>query len=1642
MKRKLIVVFMTIVMAVSLAFGMSIMTVGAADELTLGAVTLASGGNIEFECSQFTGGDNVELITPNQTTGATTQIYVTSGENKYYASHVRQIVNARKRFSLFFIVNGKSYNFDSATKGDLLTIEKGLTFASYPDLTVSEDINYIFTGSSWIKGKELPTEAEALVLGDVSLTNGSQIEIANTQFTAADEKELTINGKEYIVLTGADGETYTPSHVRQMGKTRKAFKLYFNNANANGKKYSFASSAKGDLLTVKKGLTITGNEDGAEYNIEVKADINYIYTGSAWISGTELPAEKTELTVSTLSLSSAQGKKDALLYLTTGSDNTADLGDANQSFCLNFVDLNFADGTKGDVWYARICKNEVRFFVHNKNGSGNMNTSGLTRGDKFVVKTGFAYSATATSEVKADKNYIYDGSAWIEGTELPADQELTIGDIDPFYVSGTQVEMGCEMFTGADEAADLTVENGTNIVITDVDGNTYTPSNIRQVPSRKHFKLYFNGKGYSFDSAKRGDKLVIGEGFAIRGNYSYVVSSDITFIYTGTTWIKAETLPAEKSELKVGSITAGVGVSGAYPKDALIYVNTDSTNAADNGMNDVAEIRRFVRYTFNGTPAVIGNVWFARLYKGEARFFVRQKTNGAANMAVSDIAKGDKFTVKKGFSIGNAEVKADVSYIFNGNVWVNAEDYIDYDKLTKNGIDTKEKELTLYKGDEFVLPELFYTYTTEVKVPETVDADDVTIENAPDMNTVNENGYRVTLKVGDFSVNITVKVLDTTELNVTNVGVDLNWNKIAVETDTANQKSDINAHTEYLRYFEYDRDGVKLTVSGYIIYGNKYEIDVKDTDGNWMVRDKVAYCKAGDKLTIKKGLPFLAGERLVETIAYVYNGNVWVNAEDYIDYDKLTKNGIDTKEKELTLYKGDEFVLPELFYTYTTEVKVPETVDADDVTIENAPDMNTVNENGYRVTLKVGDFSVNITVKVLDTTELNVTNVGVDLNWNKIAVETDTANQKSDINAHTEYLRYFEYDRDGVKLTVSGYIIYGNKYEIDVKDTDGNWMVRDKVAYCKVGDKFTVKKGLPFINGERLTETVTYVYNGTKFVKLVEPETFDVDATMSVFVNGVKQINVKDDAAVTAVYKYASSDVTVATVSETGVVKGIKVGTAKITVSYKDVSKEITVTVSEEPAKKGIEIVSDIEIFYVPVATATADNNFTSMGYTLLARYLYVDGSVGDVFDVEASQIGDINYTVAGLKDLTITIGEFTATVKVNVYEYKNVTSFTSLGVSGYDVNDDRNQPGTWNGHMIIGMNSISTSKGNMLSTESSEKMSEYIVYETAEGNKYYGKADKDNDIIDRIGVWQLGTNLLIMIKPEGSNANVGYGSEDHWKSDASYGYVPVYKAGDKITFLAGMPIYAWKGSLGENNYPAEGKGCLIVEGYVTEDIVYYCYEEDGVKSLWQIYKEYTDFTVNPSVTLTVGGTGSIGAVKTPIDATTGKFTYESSDPAVVTVTKDGNLAGLGIGTATVTVTLTGGKDADGNALDPIVKTVTVTVKKGIKSVSGEITVTKGATIDLADYEITVRYTDGTEENISLGANNVIVEDIDTTVTGTTEYGVRVTIDGETKRGTLTVTVKDAKKGCKGDVVSVSSILGLAFVTAGVIIVRKKSKKA
>ena len=227
MKRKMAMVLMTLVMAVSLVFGMTTIA-QASTELTLGDVKTAYTANaaIEIGCEQFTtGGDELDL-----TVNGKEYVTLTSNGATYTASHIRQIVS-RKSFRVYFLNSG--YNFGSAKKGDLFTVKKGLTISNY-DLTVSEDINYIFTGSAWIRGNELPQEAEAFVLGDVSSTKGAQIEIASTQLlTGGDEADLTVNAATNISMTAADGEVYTPSHIRQI-VSRKTFKLYFLNANGNG----------------------------------------------------------------------------------------------------------------------------------------------------------------------------------------------------------------------------------------------------------------------------------------------------------------------------------------------------------------------------------------------------------------------------------------------------------------------------------------------------------------------------------------------------------------------------------------------------------------------------------------------------------------------------------------------------------------------------------------------------------------------------------------------------------------------------------------------------------------------------------------------------------------------------------------------------------------------------------------------------------------------------------------------------------------------------------------------------------------------------------------------------------------------------------------------------------------------------------------------------------------------------------------------------------------------------------------------------------------------------------------------------------------------------------------------------------------
>jgi bacterial group 3 Ig-like protein len=150
----------------------------------------------------------------------------------------------------------------------------------------------------------------------------------------------------------------------------------------------------------------------------------------------------------------------------------------------------------------------------------------------------------------------------------------------------------------------------------------------------------------------------------------------------------------------------------------------------------------------------------------------------------------------------------------------------------------------------------------------------------------------------------------------------------------------------------------------------------------------------------------------------------------------------------------------------------------------------------------------------------------------------------------------------------------------------------------------------------------------------------------------------------------------------------------------------------------------------------------------------------------------------------------------------------------------------------------------------------------------------------------------------------------------------------------------------------------------------------------------------------------------------------------VLTVTGQGNVIGVKAGTAIVTVTLSGGKNEDGTAKADIVKTVTITVKRGISKIEGSFEIEAGAAFDASQYEVTVTFSDGTTEKIKLDDARVTMQEVDTSTVGETIYNVSVTIDGETRRGTITVNVVKGG-GCKSS--CGSSLTGGGIAIAGAV---------
>ena len=142
MKRKMAMVLMTLVMAVSLVFGMTTIAQASTEiawpeTFTSSAWSGATELRLPTNYGDFNGGDL------NPTAENLGKVRITRGETVYKASHVYGWEN-----KLTFYFNGSGYNGQAAQRGDILTVDAGFAVSKNGnEYNCTNGKNYIFTGA-------------------------------------------------------------------------------------------------------------------------------------------------------------------------------------------------------------------------------------------------------------------------------------------------------------------------------------------------------------------------------------------------------------------------------------------------------------------------------------------------------------------------------------------------------------------------------------------------------------------------------------------------------------------------------------------------------------------------------------------------------------------------------------------------------------------------------------------------------------------------------------------------------------------------------------------------------------------------------------------------------------------------------------------------------------------------------------------------------------------------------------------------------------------------------------------------------------------------------------------------------------------------------------------------------------------------------------------------------------------------------------------------------------------------------------------------------------------------------------------------------------------------------------------------------
>lgn len=743
-----------------------------------------------------------------------------------------------------------------------------------------------------------------------------------------------------------------------------------------------------------------------------------------------------------------------------------------------------------------------------------------------------------------------------------------------------------------------------------------------------------------------------------------------------------------------------------------------------------------------------------------------------------------------------------------------------------------------------------------------------------------------------------------------------------------------------------------------------------------------------------------------------------------VEASQAQQDAIAVTPKELTTYVGFDYKVGELSYAdmYAGVAGLSHEVTSD--MISGTFDKDTIGD--YTLTVTASGFSDTFVVHVVAIPEATITNdFGMGDGWGENFYFVTTI---PDIG------HYVTLSGDALNNVAGHVLINGAAAEItSVINLGGGRYEFFWNNQLKAGDVITIKAGMyiwhydgtvsnfaPQGDGEfvpvgEIKVDNKFVWTGSGWAGYVgEPESLEVSSSEFVSIGGTTQISATLSPAGTYGFvEYESNHTDIATVDANGLVTGVAEGEVTITVKCGELTKQVTITVLPASPIVGVEFAGIPNYFSI-----LKDSNANDiLPRVTKAKFVFQNETKSGEFDISGSTLAFVNpVDTSELTDieeydvkLTYEGVDYNGKLPIKVYE-PIAAEVKEVAVVGW-----------FACNLFIQMPATNANGANMTGGEGTPTFSDVI------SKIHYTR--KDGTPVS-FGIWELAEQYCLLPQFE----NMAGITEDNF-NDPELNY---YLEGDTITIEQGTPVYMWTGDIadkGGNSTPILGTGEFIVASYFAEEMVF---KFDG--TTWYRYIAYTDIAVDSNeLTLKVGETTPVGAKRVPDNATSGKFTYSSSNESVVTVSQSGVINAVGIGTATVTVTLAEeGRESK-------TATVTVTVIDAITDIeiSGTLQVEVGTeSLDLTKLSAKTVWASG-KEGSAVDLKDATYSGYNKDKLGAQQILVKIVVDGQTfsKKVTINVVEKAAEKegGCGGSIIA-SSVLVSSFALAGAIILKKKKE--